>query len=124
MREPLRTLRLSPYRKGCGPRFVLKTFDTGRPNNGHHLLSYELWQVDSPPARVRMLLFRGEDFGCSPLHAIDSDESCAALLSFLTLRPGDTDAEYFDDYTPAQLNFAEQHAEALSAECFARFGDV
>lgn len=45
------------------------------------------------------------------------------LLGFLTLRPGDTDREYFDKYTPAQLEYANQHAETLPCECYARFGD-
>jgi len=32
-----------------------------------------------------------------------------ALLGFLTLRPGDTDVEYFDAYTPEQMEFAESY---------------
>jgi hypothetical protein len=48
------------------------------------------------------------------MNGIDSDESVRALLSFLTLRPGDTDAEYFENYTQEQLDFANEHAEMLS----------
>jgi hypothetical protein len=69
------------------------------------------------------LLFEGEAFAGSPLHADDSDATVAALLAFLTLRPGDTDSEYFDGYSPAQLHFAERHAEVLSAEAAFRFGE-
>lgn len=72
---------------------------------------------------VETVLFEGEDLGCSPMHAIDSDESVAALMGFLTLRPGDTDAEYFENYTPEQMEFCQQHAESLSCEVQARFGD-
>ena len=36
----------------------------------------------------------------------------AGLVAF-ALRPGDTDAEYFANYTPAQLEFAESDAEEL-----------
>ena len=82
-------------------------------------LGYRLNQVDG---NRRWTLFEGEDFGCSPLHAIDSDETIAALLGFLTLRPGDTDSEYFADYTPRQLEFCDQHAEALAWEAEVRFG--
>lgn len=70
------------------------------------------------------LLFEGEDFGCSPMHAIDSDECVAAIMSFLTLRPGDTDREYFEDYTEAQLDYCSQHAEALASEVLNRFGEI
>jgi hypothetical protein len=45
-----------------------------------------------------LVLFQGEDFAGSPLHTDDLDETVAALLSFLSLRPGDTDREYFDNY--------------------------
>ena len=61
-------------------------------------LAYELYHRDQ-------LVFEGDDFCCSPLHAIDSDESVAALLGFLSLRPGDTDSEYFDGYT-GKLRYA------------------
>ena len=51
-------------------------------------------------------VFRGVDFGPSPCHADDADETLRALLGFLTLRPGDTDREYFAAYTAEQLAFA------------------
>lgn len=59
------------------------------------------------------LLFSGCDFFPSRLHAIDSDEAVRSLLGFLLLRPGDTDDEYFSDYTEKQLAFAEDEAEYL-----------
>jgi hypothetical protein len=68
------------------------------------------------------VLFEGEDFWCSPLHAIDSDAAVESIMAFLTCKPGDTDPEYFADYTPAQLDYCSQHAEALASEVEARFG--
>lgn len=59
-------------------------------------------------------LFAGADFYCPSVHAIDSDECLRSLLTFLTLRPGDTDADYFVDYTEDQLDFANTEAESLS----------
>lgn len=59
------------------------------------------------------VIFRGADYGCSPMHAIDSAESVSALLGFLSLRPGDTDAEYFADYTPDQCAWRDEYAETL-----------
>lgn len=35
------------------------------------------------------------------------------LLSFLTLRPGDIEDDYFEDYTERQLEFATHEAEDL-----------
>lgn len=53
------------------------------------------------------VIFEGVDFHCSPLHEPESKDSAKALLGFLTLRKGDTDSEYFDDYTERQLEFSE-----------------
>ncbi len=69
------------------------------------------------------VLFEGEDFGNSPMHAIDSDATVGSLMGFLTLRPGDTDADYFDAYTPEQLAYCAHHAEALGCCITDRFGD-
>ena len=100
--EVLRDVNVDGYR--------LTTFDLG--GVGLHAsqwrVGYRFHALDGS------ILFAGDDFGCSPLHAIDSDECLRALLSFLTLRPGDTDAEYFAHYTPAQRAFADGDAEALS----------
>ena len=120
MSDLLRTVRFTPYRKGHGPTFTLRTWDTGHTMQGKSRLRYELRQHDNGTTTV---LFSGDDFGCSPLHAIDSDDTIAGLMSFLTLRPGDTDREYFDAYTPDQLAYCSQHAESLNGEVLARFGD-
>ncbi len=117
MRDIIRKCRFAPYRRELGlPTFRLTVWDTGKS-----CLGYELVMVtDGAP----VVLFTGEDFGCSPLYAIDSDETMGAIMGFLTLRPGDTDSEYFANYTPEQLEYCSQHAEALSCEVFSRWGDV
>ena len=71
------------------------------------MLAYEF---RTPSGEV---LFEGADYGCAPGHAIDSDDALRGLLGFLTLKPGDTDADYFTDYTEAQRAFAEGDAEEL-----------
>jgi hypothetical protein len=126
-REVVRVVRFRPYRRGMGPVFKLITWDTGRTGyGGKYLIGYRLSMgtpnvVGNPPAWT--VLFEGEDFGCSPMHAIDSDAACAAIMGFLTLRPGDTDSEYFADYTPEQLDYCAQHAEALACAVSDRFED-
>lgn len=75
--------------------------DTGKVKNDHVMVEYTFSTPDGE------LLFSGDDLGCSPLHGPESMESAKALLCFLTVRKGDTDEEYFDSYTPRQLEFSE-----------------
>lgn len=89
-------------------RFKLQVFDTGRRDwRGQSRLAYTFTDAGN-------VIFESEDFAGSPLHADDSDATLAALLGFLSLRPGDTDREYFDRYTPEQLDWAMANGEELS----------
>ena len=89
--------------------YRLRTWDTQKSDHlGKWIVGYEF----VGPAGV--VLFKGQDFSCSPLHAIDSEECLRGILSFLTLRRGDTDADYFDTYTAEQLAFAEGDAAELA----------
>lgn len=116
-KDIIRRCIFRPYRKGMGPVFALTVWDTHKVDSrGCSYLGYSL--------RLNGVeLFTGEDFAHSPLAAVDSDETINALMSFLVLRPGDTDVEYFAHYTQAQHEFCEQHAEALSGELLNRFAD-
>ena len=117
--ELIRRVIVRPYRKRCGPAFTLAMFDTGRRDSrGCTRIAYTLHMTGR-----RGPLFNGSDFCASPLHADDSDSAVAGLIGFLTLRPGDTDSEYFDSYTQAQLDYCSEHAESLSCACRDRFGE-
>jgi len=127
MKERIRTVRFAPYAKGKGPTFILHVFDLGQVTSYHggkwnrSNLGYELRIREN--GNKSIIMFKGEDYGCSPLHAIDSDASVKGLMNFLTLRPGDTDWEYFSTYTPGQIAYCSNHAEALSMAVMDRFGE-
>lgn len=42
------------------------------------------------------------------------DEAAHSALTFLTLRPGDVEAEYFDRYSDIQCEWRDMYAEELS----------
>lgn len=42
---------------------------------------------------------------------VDSDDCLRGILGFLTLRPGDTDLEYFEHYTEEQLGYLAEVGE-------------
>lgn len=76
--------------------------------SGKTRIGYTFGRVGESP------IFAGEDFYASPLHADDSDDTIRSLLGFLTLRPGDTDYDYFDGYTPEQIAFRDSDAETVA----------
>lgn len=112
-REEMRRCRFTPYLSGHGPSFTLSLYWRGTERIGYRLTQ----------SGEKKPIFEGQDFRPSPMHSVDGDEAVKALMGFLTLRPGDTDREYFDDYTPRQLEFAAQHAEALACCVYDRFGE-
>jgi hypothetical protein len=116
-----RRIRFQPWRKGMGPTFTLTTWDdVGYDERGAVRLRYRLTMREHGKSIV---LFEGQDFCSSPGEASDSDASHACLMSFLTLRPGDTDPEYFENYTDAQRDYCAKHAEFLNCEASNRLGE-
>lgn len=105
-----RQVRISPFRRGMGPVFTLTMWDdAGYDHLGKQLIRYTLVGVlkSAVPGgghHVKQVFAKGADFACSPLHCTDSDETVAALMSFLAL------PEYVGDYS-----------EALALECERRF---
>lgn len=91
---------------------VLTTWDANtRAHTGQHQLRYEFRNPDGS------VLFEGADYGVAPAHAVDSDAALLGLLAFLTLKPGDTDSDYFEDYTPEQMSWAtSSECESLSCD--------
>lgn len=79
------------------------------------------YRLDAGRAGKARILFAGEDFATP--HASDSDDTVKALMGFLTLKPGDTDAEYFEGYTTEQWEFATCDAEGLAMVVMDRFGE-
>ena len=69
-------------------------------------------------------IFRRGDTWCGiPSHqTIDGKAARECVLSLLAMRPGDTDSEYFDSYTPEQLEFAGSYGEELGSVSEFRYG--
>lgn len=85
----------------------LYDLDERDPQTGHHRMAYRLLHGGE-------LVFTGDDYAVPAQHAVDSDEAVRGLLGFLSLRLGDTDAEYFDAYSDRQRNWADQYGEELA----------
>lgn len=118
----IRKCYFRPYLKGQGPTYTLELHDEHIYSNMIHYLSFKLKEHDSGETRV---IFEGHDFGLPVgyAHADDSDQTIKSLMSFLTLRKGDTDDEYFENYTQEQLDWSDSEAEALSMAVYDKFGE-
>lgn len=92
-----------------GYRLMLwDTYNRDPGKFGRSRLGYVLWHRDGS------VLFAAKDYSPGCMSCIDSDDSVRGLIGFLTLKPGDTDDDYFKDYTPEQLAWAKSEGECLS----------
>ena len=88
-------------------------FDAG--NGRRYSLSLEIDHYENMRAFYKYtfkspdkkILFKGNDFSCYAGDDNKWKENAMSLMGFLTCKQGDTDAEYFKDYTPDQLAFTE-----------------
>lgn len=60
------------------------------------------------------VVFARGDTCCATPGCIDDNEAKELVTSLFAMRPGDTDREYFDSYTPEQLAWAEDNGVELS----------
>lgn len=99
-----------PYRDGKDA-FVLHLWDTLAKEENKTRIAYRFVHNGET-------IFSGADIQVPESYCVDSDVVFGTVLSFLCLRPGDTDADYFADYTQEQMDFCEQHAEFLALEAY------
>ena len=59
------------------------------------------------------VIFPAGQLYCALHGASDSIAAKELAMPLVAMRPGDTDADYFADYTPEQLEWVTEHGEAL-----------
>lgn len=104
--------------------FRIEMYETGQQNDdGSTPVGYRLYDerfeaesitIVDHSAAVPAPIFEGVDLSVPRHVAIDSGSALASLLTFLSLRPGDTDSDYFDGYTERQWRWMERRAEDLA----------
>lgn len=88
------------------------------PETGHMRIDVEVWHGPD-------CIFRVGDTWCAvnKWTSLDSDAAKELVLSLVAMRPGDTDSEYFNRYTPEQLSFASAFGEELGLVRESRYCD-
>jgi hypothetical protein len=59
----------------------------------------------------------------SPLCSCDGDDARRGVLTHVAMKPGDTDRDFFADYSRDQLEWVECYGEELSLVAFDRYGE-
>jgi hypothetical protein len=116
MQTPLFTVR---FKLSCGP-VTIRAYEkpyTYSPT-GHTSLRCEL-----VCSGVR--LFDGDGFyvGIPSHQSIDGDAAKECATSLFCLKPGDADADFFEGYSEAQLEWVEAHGEELDMAKLDRWGE-
>lgn len=109
--SPKNVFRKRPsLRRTIGPMQVHLWF-TGREPDGFHreTYSYRMWDLAWDPETP---IFQGDGF-MAGVGREDAQLKVLDLLVWLTLTEGDTDESFFSDYTPRQIRWRDERAEAL-----------
>lgn len=89
-----------------------------RDNDSHTRIDCELYHGGN------VVFPRGSTWCGMPRgSSLDGNEAKELVASLFAMRPGDTDREYFDSYTPEQLAWAEANGEELGIEREIRYCD-
>lgn len=119
-RELLRRFRFKPYRKGLGPTFTVEVFDANERRGHHNQLETRLVMHENGKSTV---IFEDFSTGVPGHQCVDSPEALSHACRSVCIKPGDTDEEFFSDYTQEQRDWASQYGENLEIEMMMRFGE-
>lgn len=96
------------------------------PRTGHRRIDVRavLHETVNGKRTSRVVFKRGDTWCAVPAGTtVDGDDAKELVCSLLGMKPGDTDSEYFENYTPEQLAFAEQYGETVDCYAMDRFGE-
>ncbi len=108
---------------------TIRAFDAHHTSRdtGHMRIDVEVILTETVNAkRTRTVVFPRGQLYCAVNRwtAIDSDAAKALVLSLVGMKKGDTDAEYFADYSPEQLTFASEYGDTIAVTGNDRYGDL
>lgn len=104
------------------PCVIIRAYDRpqspGDKSTGHNPIDIEVTQAG------KTIFARGQLY-CAVNRWTTTDGIAARelVLSTVAMKPGDTDADYFADYSPEQLNWAREHGEYLDMVRLDRYCD-
>ncbi len=117
-------LFLLKVRLSSHPRDVatIQAWDRPSPPNNSTGHSY----IDVEVSHMGQVIFpRGQLYcGVNAYTSTDGEAARALVLSLVAMKPGDTDSDYFQDYTNDQIEWATAHGDEISMVRESRYGDL
>lgn len=88
------------------------------PQTGHMRIDVEVFHGPE-------CIFRVGELYCAVNRwtAIDSDAAKSLVLSLVAMKPGDTDADYFEGYSDAQKRWAQAFGDEITMVRYDRYGE-
>lgn len=125
--EALFSLRLN---LGDGSRLLVTGFDMaqfradGTPIYGgtHHAITWAATHVRADGTREVVWQACQSYLGIPGHQSIDGDDAKEGVLHSLSMKPGDTDADFFEGWTEAQIAFGETYGETIALISEERYG--
>jgi hypothetical protein len=117
-RTPLFTLRFKVGNVNQTENVTIRAYEGPvQQPYGHTTIFCEL--------RAPGVIFSRDEFyiGVPRGEVLDSKYSKAMVMSLFAMKPGDTDDEFFEHYSPEQLEFVEEHGEEISLISAERYGE-
>ena len=105
------TLKVAPYRRDYDKRQIIITaWDKPKqPSTGHHYIDIEVRHGG------KVIFPRGQLYcGVNQWTTTDGMQARELVLTTVAMKPGDTDAEYFEYYTDDQKDWAMAYGEDIS----------
>ena len=111
---------LTPYIKGNGPTMRVEIWDTySCDERGCTNLIARLYAFEGGK-RTHVLDTR---FAMGMGQTDDGNDAMRAAITAVAMKPGDTDEEFFADYTPEALAFVSEHGESMAMVAYDRYGE-
>ena len=98
---------------------IIHAFDSNRDMGSNH------FPIEVEVRHCGKVIFpRGQlCCGVTANHSTDGRHARELVMSLVAMKPGDTDSEYFADYTFGQLEWVEKYADALTMARLDRYCD-
>lgn len=110
-------------------RAVVLAFHSTVKDRTHQRIDCALiWKGLTPSATPEIVYDVGDTWCGVPQNKVsyveeDSDYTRALVLKTFSMKPGDTDKEYFENHSPRQIEWSTKYSDDLTLEAIDKYGD-